>query len=368
MAALIWFIIILTPIVFIHELGHFVFARLFGVKVDVFSIGFGKTLFKWKDSKDTTWQVALIPLGGYVKMHGDDNAASVPDETKLQSFDEDEKKLSLHHKKLWQKSLIVFGGPLANYLLAIVLFIGVALYSGKQEVTLEITGIQNESPAQKSGLEVGDVIVEFNDQAVDSMFDLKSKLMLNTEEEIKLGYIRGDSYMTVNVVPDFIDIVDIGGNQRKQAILGVIFGKFIYSKIGVLESIKYSVQQVFDMSCNMLLGIWQMITGQRNTDDLGGPIKIAKYSAAFAEQGVLAVLLFMAIISLNLGLVNLLPIPMLDGGHLFLYALEGIMRKPLNYKIQNMIFKIGMALLIALMLMAFWNDLKGIEFLRNLFN
>jgi regulator of sigma E protease len=366
MEALIWFIIIITPIVFIHELGHFLFARLFGVKVDVFSIGFGKPLLKWKDKKDTTWQIAMIPLGGYVKMHGDENAASTPDVKKLQSLSEEEKKLSLHHKKLWQKALIVFGGPLANYVLAILLFMGIAMYSGKIEVNLEITGVQENSAAQKAGMKIGDVIVELNDDKISSIVDLKSKLALNVKEEINIGYVRNDTYFHTAITPDFVEVKDMIGEKNRQPVIGVMFGKFTYTKIGFFESISYSIQQTLDMSRNMLTAIWQMVSGQRSTDDLGGPIKIAKYSVKFAEQGFIAILGLVAMISLNLGLVNLLPIPMLDGGHLFYYAIEAIIRRPINHMLQDIGFKIGLAILIMMMSVAFWNDLKGLEFLHNL--
>lgn len=366
MEALIWFIIILTPIVFIHELGHFLFARLFGVKVDVFSIGFGKPLLTWKDKKDTTWQIAMIPLGGYVKMHGDENAASTPDIKKLDSLSEEEKGLSFHHKRLWQKALIVFGGPLANYILAILLFMGVALYSGKTEINLEITGVKEESPAQKAGIQIGDVIAEVNGTKVHSMAELKSKLALNVEEEITIGYIRKDTYLTSTIIPDFVEVTDITGGKNKQPMIGVMFGKFTYTKIGFFDSAVYSIQQTVNMSYSMLTAIWQMITGQRGTDDLGGPIKIAQYSAKLAEQGFLPVLALMALISLNLGLVNLLPIPMLDGGHLFYYAIEAVIGRPINQKIQNIGFKIGLAILIMMMAIAFWNDLKGPEIIHNL--
>ena len=199
--ALFWFLVILTPIVFIHELGHFLFARLFGVKIEVFSIGFGKPLIKWKDSKDTVWQIALIPLGGYVKMFGDEGAASTPDKEKIDSLSDKEKSLSFHHKNLWQKSLIVFGGPFANYLLTIIIFIILSMHSGVKEFKSEITGLQQDSPAQKAGLAVGDLIVDVNGYKVDSPADLKLKLDKSENINIEVGVIRQKSYLTVNVAP-----------------------------------------------------------------------------------------------------------------------------------------------------------------------
>ncbi len=366
MQALIWFIVIITPIVFIHEFGHFFFARLFGVKVDVFSIGFGKPLFKWKDNKDTTWQIALIPLGGYVKMHGDEGVAGNPDVNKLENLSEEEKKLSFYHKKLWQKALIVFGGPFANYVLAIAIFTSIALHSGVMEFKTEVSRVQEGSPAQKAGIQVGDIIVELNSKKIKLARDLASTLMLNVKDEITIGYVRGNTYFTVNIIPNFVEVRGVAEEQIKQPVIGVMFEKYNYTTVGPLEAITRSIEQALDFSYTTLQAILQMLTGQRNTDDIGGPIKIAKYSVKMAEQGFLTFLHLVALISLNLGLVNLLPIPMLDGGHLFYYTIEAIIGRSINYTVQNMGFKIGFAIIISLMIFAFWNDLRNVEFLANL--
>ena len=364
--ALFWFLVILTPIVFIHELGHFLFARLFGVKIEVFSIGFGKPLIKWKDSKDTVWQIALIPLGGYVKMFGDEGAASTPDKEKIDSLSEKEKSLSFHHKNLWQKSLIVFGGPFANYLLTIIIFIILSMHSGVKEFKPEITGLQQDSPAQKAGLEVGDLIVDVNGDKVDSPVDLKLKLDKSENMNIEVGVVRQKSYLTVNVAPKEEEYKNIFGEIVKSRMIGVYFEKFTFRKVGVAESFVNSFYQVGNMSYMFVKAIWQMITLKRGTEDIGGPIKIALYSESMAKQGFMAILYFVAMISLNLGLINLFPIPMLDGGHLFFYGVEAIIRRPINHKVQVICFKIGFFILIGLMSIAFWNDLKAIEFFKKL--
>ena len=366
MKALFWFLVILTPIVFIHELGHFLFARLFGVKIEVFSIGFGKPLIKWKDSKGTNWQIALIPLGGYVRMYGDEGAASTPDQEKIATLSEKEKKLSFHHKKLWQKSLIVFGGPLANYLLTIAIFIIISMHSGVKEFKPEITGVQQDSPAQIAGLQIGDLISDINGDKIDSISDLKSKLDTNENSSVEIGIIRKNSYLSVNVSPKEKEYTNILGETAKTRMIGVAFEKFSFRKVELIESFKNSFYQVGDMSCMFLKDIWQMITLKRGTEDIGGPIKIALYSESMANQGFIAILYFVAIISLNLGLINLFPIPMLDGGHLFFYGIEAIIRRPINYKIQALCFKIGFFMLMGLMSIAFWNDLKAIEFFKKL--
>ena len=366
MQTFVWFIIVITPLVFFHELGHFLFARLFGVKVSVFSIGFGKPLLKWKDSKDTTWQIALIPLGGYVKMHGDEGVASTPDVDKLQNLSETEKKLSFYHKKLWQKALIVFGGPFANYLLTIVILMCIVLYSGIMEVKTEVTGVRTGSPAEKAGIQIGDTIVELNGKKVASVYDLKSILALSVNnDKISVGYVRNNTYFSTDVIPE-LEMNDIAGDQVKQPVIGVMFHKYTYNAPNPYQATVYAIRQTFNLSYAMLQAVWQVLTGQRNTDDLGGPIKIAKYSEKIAEQGLSAFLYLMAIISLNLGLVNLLPIPMLDGGHLFYYAVEAIIRRPINHTIQNIGFRIGFAIVMGLMIIAFWNDLKSIGVLTSI--
>jgi regulator of sigma E protease len=364
---LFWFIIIITPIVFIHELGHFLFARLFGVKVDVFSIGFGKAVYKWRDRYDTTWQIALIPLGGYIKMHGDENAASVPDMKKINSLSDEEKKISFFHKKLWQKALIVFGGPLANYVLAVLLFMVVALYNGEIiDIKSEITAVHDNSPAQNAGLQVGDVIVELDGEKVASFVDIKTALALSVNKDITISYVRDNTHYQTNITPQIVETHDITGGKIMQSIIGVSFEKYEHIKIGFFDAAKLSVSQTMNISYSMLKAVLQMLTGKRGTDDLGGPIKIAKHAVKYGDIGLIAVLLLVAMLSVNLGLVNLLPIPMLDGGHLFYYAVEAIIRRPINHKIQLVGFKIGFAILISLMAFSFWNDLKGLEVLSDL--
>ncbi len=355
-----YFIIIITPIVFIHELGHFLFARFFGVKVEIFSIGFGKPLFKWTDKKDTVWQIAAIPLGGYVKMYGDAGADSSKDEDKISKMSKEEKALSFHHKKLWQKALIIFAGPLANYVLTFLLFLLITLCNGKAQHIPEVSGIQKDSAAEKARLQLGDLIVELNGKKVYFVEDFKLLMSTNLGETISLGILRNNEYVDINITPDMLNVKDATNTSYKHPVLGVVFEKFNYSKVGIIESMKASAWQVFSLSEIILEGVWQMITGKRDTKELGSPIKISMLSAKVVDKGFFALCGFVAMISLNLGLINLFPIPALDGGHLFYYAIEAVIRRPLNDFIQNLGMKIGIAFLVFLMAIAFWNDIKSL--------
>ncbi len=362
MTALFWFIVFITPIVFIHELGHFLFARLFGVKVEVFSIGFGKPLITWKDRKDTKWQIAVIPLGGYVKMYGDENVASVPDQKKLKTMSEEERQSSVHNKKLWQKSLIVFGGPFANYLLTFLLFVVISIFSGVKEIKPEITKIMEHSSAEVAGLKVGDFIVDINGEKINSAFDISNKINASPSGDVTVGFIRNNSYSSVKLTANEAKGKNIFGEAKKMRLIGVTFEKYSSRDVNFAEAVKSSFLQLLDYTYLFLKFIGKVVSLKVGTDSIGGPIKIAKLSEDMSNQGVFAALYFIAIISLNLGFMNLLPIPMLDGGHLFFYAIEGIIRKPINYKIQELCFKIGFAILIMIMFTAFWNDLKEMEF------
>ncbi|MFQ3306922.1 MAG: regulator of sigma E protease [Candidatus Midichloriaceae bacterium] len=353
-----WFIVVITPIIFIHELGHFAFARMFGVKVEVFSIGFGKALFSWKDKKGTLWKICILPLGGYIKMYGDENAASTPDEEKLSKLSEDEKKMSFYYKNLWQKSLIIVGGPLANYLLAFIIFVMVQMYVPSAEFSTEITKVADNSAAEKVGLKAGDMIVKVGGEHVGSAANIKALLNLNVKKDIEIEYKRDGKNILSNVELNYIDAEDIIGEKLRMPSLGIYFGKYTHVDQGFFSSVKNSLNKIAYSSYMMLKSLSQIVTLDRSLDELGGPIKIAKYSEKMSQSGFWGILNFIAIISLTIGLMNLLPIPVLDGGHLLFYIIEGIIGRPMNMKIQKIAFTIGFVILISLMTVAIWNDLK----------
>jgi len=349
LTSLFWFLIVLTVVVFIHEFGHYIVARWNGVKVEIFSIGFGSELFGWNDSHGTRWKVSAIPLGGYVKMYGDSDPASSPDFEKLKKLSSKDKAHSFYYKSLWQKSAIVFAGPAANYILAIVILSVMFHTYGKVYVIPEITAVVENSPAEKVGMQEGDLIIRLNGHDVDAFDDIKQELALNTGDAVELTIIRKSQEIDLIIVPEVKITKDVFGNEVKIPMLGISSNKVESQILSLSEAMGEAVRTSYTISVGMLRAVGQMIIGARSTDDLGGPIKIAKYSGQSAEAGINGVLWFIALISINLGLVNLFPIPMLDGGHLMYYAIEAIKGKPMNEKIQMAGIRVGMAALLTLM-------------------
>lgn len=354
------FILVITIVVFVHEFGHFYFARLFGVKVDQFSIGFGKPIFKWLDKHGTQWKMCYIPLGGYIKMHGDANPASAPDAKLLSKMSKAERLGSFHHKPLWQKSIIIAAGPLANYMLAILIIMGLLYTQGMVIVTPKVGDVIAHSPASIAGLKAGDIITEIDEQKIESFMDLKNKMIISLGDPMHLKVQRGDKSIRITLNPEAKETDDGTGQKVQTFVLGIIAKDIAIKKLTLLEAGKQSFQQTYEMSSMMLSGIGQMVSGGRSANEVGGPIKIAQYSAKSMESGTYSFLMFIAMISINLGMVNLLPIPLLDGGHLFFYAIESITRRPLNIKALGYAYKTGFFMLASLMVYAISNDIKGL--------
>ncbi|HCR85522.1 MAG TPA: RIP metalloprotease RseP [Alphaproteobacteria bacterium] len=352
------FIFIISFIVFIHEFGHFWVARRFGVKIETFSIGFGKEIFGWNDKHGTRWSFSLIPLGGYVKMFGDSDAASTPDKTKIKEMSAEEKSQAFHYKPLYQRFLIVLAGPAANYILTAVILAIFFLSYGRPVTEPVISKLVKNGVAQAAGLKKGDIITEIDGKSVSSFEDLRGIVSMHPNIEIDLKYKRAGQVTEMKITPESQKTNDIFGNKVEVGVIGVISDKVSYKEMGLTESITYAVYQCYDLSYKTLQAVGQMITGERPADQISGILRIADYSAKSVEQGFRTVLWFIAILSLNLGLINLFPIPMLDGGHLFFYLIEGVRGKPISEKVQEYMFRFGFALLITLMLFATFNDLK----------
>ncbi len=355
---LFWFVVTISIIVFLHELGHFYFARRFGVRIETFSIGFGKELYGWDDRHGTRWKISLIPMGGYIKMFGDANPASTPDFAKIENLSEKEKETSFYYKPLWQKAIIVAAGPLANYLTAIIIFSGMFFSSGKAIMSSEIGDVLPGSVAEKVGLMAGDIVIAADGENIESFNKLRELVILNTGNPINLKLARDSKIFELSVTPEIKEITDKAGGKAKMALLGITSKEMEYVHLNLLESVYEGSLQAYNISTSMLKGIGQILTGQRGSDEIGGPVKIASYSKESAEAGIAGILWFIALISINLGLVNLFPIPLLDGGHLLYYAIEAIKRKPLSAKLQIQGFKIGLVILAALMFFAVFNDIK----------
>ena len=359
------FIVLIVIVVFIHEYGHYYFAKRFGVGVTDFSIGFGKEMFGWNDKSGTRWKVCVIPLGGYVKFFGDRNVYSQADNDKIikEYSKEDQDKLFVL-KPLYQRALIVFGGPLANFLLAILIFFSVYTFAGKDFTPAVINEVQKDSPAMVAGLKDNDIVVSIDGNEVTSIMDVSKYIMMSTDEFINFTVNRYDQDLTFRVKPNIVEGEDNLGNKINKRMVGIKLGAYNnevnHVKLGPAKALFYAVNEVYYVSTSSLKYIGSMLTGNGDTSQLGGPIRIAKISGQVAEFGILPFISLMAYISISLGLINLFPIPMLDGGHLMFYGIEKVLGRPLSQKTQEGFFRIGMFLLLSLMFFTTFNDLKDV--------
>lgn len=354
------FVLIISVIVFIHEFGHYFVAKKCGVKIDVFSIGFGKEIFGWNDKSGTRWKLSLLPFGGYVKMFGDKNAASVADEKELQKMSEDEKKSSFYFQNVYKRIAIVSAGPIANFLLCILLLTVIFKVQGLTKVLPIIDQIQENSAASEAGIKVGDKILVVNDKEIKEFDELRMIVLTNGEKPLEIVLQRGEEIIDVNLVPKIALSKNIFGDEQKTPLIGVGAGQFEYQKLGLANSFIKANVETYNLSIAILKAIGELVTGQRSIKELSGPVKIAEYSGKSMSQGFMVVLWFMAMISVNLGVANLLPIPALDGGHLFYYIIEAVRGKPLPEKVQMVGFQFGFAVLISLMIFTTSNDIYNL--------
>ena len=359
------FLLLILVVVFIHEYGHYYFAKRYGVGVTDFSIGFGKEIFGWNDKSGTRWKICWIPLGGYVKFFGDRNVFSQADQEKiLEKYDANERKKLFVLKPLYQRALIVFGGPLANFLLALVIFFSIYTFIGKDFTSAVINEVQKDSPAMLGGLKENDIILEIDGNEVKSIMDVSKFITLSIADVIDFKVKRSYDELLLKVKPKIILSEDNLGNKINKRIVGIKLGPYNneinHVKLGPAQAIYHAAYEVYYVSISSLKYVGGMIIGKADTSQLGGPIRIAKISGQVAEFGILAFVSMMAYISISLGLVNLFPIPMLDGGHLMFYAFEKILGRPLSQKTQEGFFRIGMFLLLSLMFFTTFNDLKDL--------
>ena len=359
------FIVLILIVVFIHEYGHYYFAKKYGVGVTDFSIGFGQEIFGWNDKSGTRWKICWIPLGGYVKFFGDRNVYSQADHKEiLEKYNEEEQKKLFILKPLYQRTLIVFGGPLANFLLALVIFFSIYTFVGKDFTPAVINEVQKDSPAMTGGLKQNDVILEIDGNKVESIMDVSKFITMSTDEIIDFKVKRSYDELILKIKPNIVPGEDNLGNKLNKRIVGIKLGAYNneinHVKLGPAKAIYHAAHEVYYVGTSSLKYIGAMIFGKADTSQLGGPIRIAKISGQVAEFGVLAFISMMAYISISLGLVNLFPIPMLDGGHLMFYAFEKVLGRPLSQKTQEGFFRIGLFLLISLMFFTTFNDLKDL--------
>jgi regulator of sigma E protease len=359
------FLVLITVVVFIHEYGHYYFAKKFGVGVTDFSIGFGREIFGWNDKSGTRWKICWIPLGGYVKFFGDRNVFSEAEQQKIiNKYDEIDRKKLFILKPLYQRSIIVAAGPLANFILAILIFVIVNMVSGKDMTPAVINEVVKNSPAYIAGMKKNDKIISIDNNKVESILQVSTFINTSMSEKIKFLIIRNDQEISLLVKPNLVDGKDSLGNSVKKRMIGIklapLNNEFQKKPLGPSKAIYYSVKEVWFVTTTSLNYLGKIITGSGDSSQLGGPIRIAKITGQVAEYGLIPFLSIMAYISVSLGLINLFPIPMLDGGHLMFYLVEKILGKPLSEKTQEGFFRIGLFLLFSLMFFVTFNDLKDL--------
>ncbi len=351
------FTLITSVIVFIHEFGHFIVARWCGVRVQQFSIGFGKKLFSFTDKHQTIWQFCLLPLGGFVKMYGDTNSASIPNFELIEKMSDEEKKISFIAKNVYQRIAIVFAGPLANIILAVVIFTILFRINGITIALPKVSEVVEKSPALRAGIKIDDEIISVAGQGVDDFSDIKKIINFTHTKQIEFVIKRGDKYLNFEIEPELNDSKDFFGENIKVKMIGVVANQIEHKKVNLWQSFIHANIECYDMTISIFKALGELITGKRSFQELGGPIKIAKYSTKTFSMGADVVFWFGALISLNLAIMNLLPIPVLDGGHLFFYFCEAIFRKPVPVNIQKFGYHIGLILVLSLMIFTTSNDI-----------
>lgn len=361
LTTIFWFLLVITIIIFIHEMGHLVVARMCGVFVEEFSIGFGKELYSYKCKQGTKWKISAIPLGGYVRFFGDATVFSSEDKEKLDKMNAGERKKAFYFKATWQKFLIVLAGPLANYLTAIFIFAALFTMFGKVLVMPKVTEIIDNSPAMEAGLEVGDLITHANDTPIQTMKELYTFIVMNQEKPIKFTIERGAGYreediIDVTVTPKLEEVEYSKNIVEKVPRIGILANESELIEFNIMSGAAEATKESYILSVQILKFLGQMITGERSLTQIGGPITVAKYSDHSAKQGFYAVLIFIALISINIGLFNLLPIPIVDGGHLAMYAFRMMTGREIPQRVTKLLYFSGGIFLAFLMAFVIISD------------
>ncbi|MCV0428541.1 MAG: RIP metalloprotease RseP [Roseibium sp.] len=355
------FLFVLTVVVFFHELGHFAVARWCGVKVDAFSVGFGRELLGYNDKKGTRWKLCLIPLGGYVKFAGDENAASVPSREMIAQMSEEERKTAFVAKPIWQRAAVVAAGPIANFLLAIVIFTVLFVSAGKQGVLPIVEEVFPGGAAAEGGLQAGDVVKEINGRDIQTFGDMRQVVLMSANTPLVFEVDRGGKLVSMTVTPNAKVKEVFAGERQEAGDIGVRGSSnpqdFIRIKYSLLGAAGEGVKETYRIMEGTVGYVWGVITQRQSADQLGGPIRVAQVSGKVAEFGILPLISLAAVLSVSIGLINLAPVPILDGGHLVFYAAEAIRGKPLSERVQDVGFRIGLGLVLMLMVFVTWKDI-----------
>jgi regulator of sigma E protease len=355
------FLFVLTIVVFFHELGHFLVARWAGVKVLTFSLGFGPELAGFNDRHGTRWKISAIPLGGYVKFFGDDTEASTPSTETLAAMSEEDRKGSFHHKKVGPRAAIVAAGPIANFILAIVIFTCLFTFFGKPSTTAQVDKIEAGSAAAAAGFQVGDVVTAIDGKAISSFSDMQRIVSVHGGDKLAFTIKRGNSNVQLEATPELRDVKDPFGNSHRQGILGITRstapGETLTERVDPATALWLGVKETWFVIDRTLAYIGGVFTGREAASQVGGPLGIARISGQVATIGLAALIHLAAVLSVSIGLLNLFPVPLLDGGHLLFYSVEAVRGRPLSERAQEMGFRIGLALVLMLMVFATYNDI-----------
>jgi regulator of sigma E protease len=358
---LVPFLFVLSLVVFFHELGHFLVARWCGVRILVFSIGFGPELVGFNDRHGTRWKIALIPLGGYVKFFGDENAASTPDRARLSDMDAAERSQSFMFQPVLKRAAIVVAGPAANFLLAVVIFAGIFMLYGMQTMSPRVDEVQADSPAAAAGFQPGDMVAAINGEKIDSFADMQRIVSDSAGEPLKITVDRNGQQLVLTATPVLHEEKDIFGNVQRIGLLGIrrspAPGDVKYQPVSPPRALVLGAQETWFVVDKTLTYLGRVVVGREAANQLGGPIRIAQMSGQVASVSFVALIHLAAVLSVSIGLLNLFPIPLLDGGHLLFYSIEAARGRPLSERAQEVGFRIGFAIVIMLMIFATFNDI-----------
>lgn len=355
------FLFVLTIVVFFHELGHFLVARWAGVKVLTFSLGFGPELAGFNDRHGTRWKLSAIPLGGYVRFFGDESEASTPDSTKLSTMTEEERKGSFHHKKLGPRAAIVAAGPIANFILAILIFAGLFTFFGRPNATARVDKVMEGSAAAVAGFQSGDLVIAIDGTKIGNFSDMQRIVSTEAGRQLAFTVKRGDASVTLQATPELKEIKDNFGNVHKLGVLGITRsnapGDVLTERVDPATALWLGAKETWFVIDRTLAYVGGVFVGREAADQVGGPLRIAQISGQVATIGLAALIHLTAVLSVSIGLLNLFPVPLLDGGHLLFYAVEAIRGRPLSERAQEMGFRIGLGLVLMLMVFATYNDI-----------
>ncbi|ATN34237.1 RIP metalloprotease RseP [Rhizobium sp. ACO-34A] len=356
------YVIVLSLLVFVHELGHYLAGRLSGIRVLAFSVGFGPELVGFTDGHGTRWKISAIPLGGYVRFFGDADAASRPDGAELEELTPEEKAQTLAGAKLWKRAVTVAAGPIANFVLAIAIFAVLFGMMGKPVADPVVAEVKADSAAAEAGVQAGDVLVALDGEAVETFDDVVRYISMRPEIPVVVTVRRDGSELGLNMTPRRVETADRFGNKMEVGQIGIVTnqqsGNFRIVELTPLQAVGEGARQTWHIVTGTVDYLSNLIAGRMNADQLGGPVRVVQASGQMATLGIVALVNLAAVLSVSLGLLNLMPIPVLDGGHLLLYALEALRGKPVGPNAQEIAFRIGLAMIVSLMVFATWNDIS----------